>query len=316
MKGLTSGSARRCVRPSDGSLDPDLARWLEDPRVALRVPADLAIFRNGANGYLSRAPKPEIRTVEDHQIAGPGGRLSLRLYRPTGDADTAIVVFLHGGAFVFGDLDTHDALCRRLARRSGLTVVAVDYRLAPESPCPAAIDDAIAAVVWVRSRFPDRPVALAGDSAGGWLAITVAARLAGLEQPVKALGLLYPAVDPRCSSGSQKAFGRGHMLTRDFMAWAWRAFATEGMPDLTKADLSGLPPSVVITAGFDPLRDEGYALIDRARAAGVHVVAHHYPDMIHGFAGLPQGSRRREEALDRLSEGLVSALIEKELKSG
>ncbi len=296
--------------PPDGPLDPDLARWLEDPRVALRVPADLAAFRSGANGYLARAPKPEIQTVEDLEIAGPGGPLPLplRLHRSTGDADTAIVVFLHGGAFVFGDLDTHDALCRRLALSTGLTVVSVDYRLAPEHPYPAGLDDTLAAVSWVRSHFPGTPLGLAGDSAGAWLALAAAVRLADRGQPVDALGLLYPALDPGCASASQMAFGRNLMLTRDFMAWAWSVFAREDMPDLMKVDLSGLPPSVVITAGFDPLRDEGQSLIDRARAAGVQVVAHHYPDMIHGFAGLPQGSRRGNEALDRLAEGLVSAL--------
>ena len=297
------------MSPPDGPLDPDLARWLEDPRVALRVPADLAAFRSGANGYLARAPKREIQTVEDLEIAGCSGPLPLRLYRSTGDADTAIVVFLHGGAFVFGDLDTHDALCRRLALSTGLTVVSVDYRLAPEHPYPAGLDDALAAVRWVRSRFPGVAVGLAGDSAGAWLAVAAALELGALQQTVDAMGLLYPAVDAGCASASQWAFGRDHMLTRDFMAWAWSVFATEDMPDLTKADLSGLPASVVITAGFDPLRDEGQILIDRARAAGVQVVAHHYPDMIHGFAGLPQGSRRSDEALHRLSEGLVSALI-------
>ena len=294
--------------PPDGPLDPDLARWLEDPRVALRVPADLAAFRSGANGYLARAPKPEIQTVEDLEIAGPGGPLPLKLYRSTGDADTAIVVFLHGGAFVFGDLDTHDALCRRLALSTGLTVVSVDYRLAPEHPYPAGLDDALAAVRWVRSNFPGTPLGLAGDSAGAWLAIATALRCAGEHPRIAGLGLLYPAIDARCDSASQMAFGRDHVLTRDFMAWAWSVFASESMPDLTKVDLSGLPPSVVITAGFDPLRDEGQGVIDRARAAGVQVVAHHYPDMIHGFAGLPQGSRRGNEALDRLAEGLVSAL--------
>ena len=294
--------------PPDGPLDPDLARWLQDPRVALRVPADLAAFRSGANGYLARVPKPEIHTVENLEIAGPGDLLPLRLYRSTSDADTAIMVFLHGGAFVFGSLDTHDALCRRLALGSGLTVVAVDYRLAPEHPYPAGLDDALAAVRWVRSHFPGTSLGLAGDSAGAWLALAAAVRLADRGQSVDALGLLYPAVDPGCASASQIAFGHDHMLTRDFMAWAWSVFAGEDMPDLTKVDLSGLPPSVVITAGFDPLRDEGQALIDRARASGVQVVAHHYPDMIHGFAGLPQGSRRGDEALNRLSEGLVSGL--------
>lgn len=294
--------------PPDGSLDPDLARWLEDPRVALRVPTDLAAFRSGANGYLARAQKPEIHAVEDLEITGPGGLLSVRLYRSSPGPDAAIVVFLHGGAFVFGDLDTHDALCRRLALSSGLTVVSVDYRLAPEHPYPAGLDDAIATVRWVRSSFPGVPVGLAGDSAGAWLAIATALRCEGEHPPIAGLGLLYPAVDARCDSASQMAFGRDHMLTRNFMFWAWSVFASDGIPDLATVDLSGLPPSVVITAGFDPLRDEGQGLIDRARAAGVPVIAHHYPDMIHGFAGLPQGSRRGDEALKRLSEGLVSAL--------
>ncbi len=294
--------------PPDRSLDPDLARWLEDPRVALRVPTDLSAFRKGANGYLSKAPKPEVHAVENLEVAGRDGLLALRLYRPTQGADTAIVVFLHGGAFVFGDLDTHDALCRRLALNSRLAVVAVDYRLAPEHPYPAGLDDAVAAVRWVRSRFPGVAVGLAGDSAGAWLAVAAGLELGALQQPVDAMGLLYPAVDAGCASASQMAFGRDHVLTRDFMLWAWSMFASEDMPDLTKVDLSGLPPSVLITAGFDPLRDEGRALIDRARAAGVQVVAHHYPDMIHGFAGLPQGSKRSDEALDRLAEGLVAAL--------
>ena len=294
--------------PPDGSLDPDLARWLEDPRVALRVPTDLSAFRAGANGYLARAPRPDIHAVEDLEITGPGGPLALRVYRPAAGPDRAIVVFLHGGAFVFGNLDTHDGLCRRLALSSRLTVVAVDYRLAPEHPYPAGLDDAIAAVRWVRSRYPGVAVGLAGDSAGAWLAVAAALELGALQQPVDAMGLLYPAVDAGCASASQMAFGRDHMLTRDFMLWAWSMFATEAMPDLTKADLSGLPPSVVITAGFDPLRDEGQALIDRVRPAGVKVSAHHYPDMIHGFAGLPQCSKRSVEALDRLAEGLVAAL--------
>jgi acetyl esterase len=296
------------VPPPDGSLDPDLATWLEDPRVTLRVPTDLSAFRAGANGYLARAPRPDIHAVEDLEMTGPGGPLALRVYRPAAGTDRAIVVYLHGGAFVFGDLDTHDALCRRLALSSRLTVVAVDYRLAPEHSYPAGLDDAIATVRWVRSRFHGVAVALAGDSAGAWLAVAAALELGALQQPVDAMGLLYPAVDAACASASQMAFGRDHMLTRDFMLWAWSMFASECMPDLTKGDLSSLPPSVVVTAGFDPLRDEGKALLERAEAAGVQIRGHHYPDMIHGFAGLPQGSKRSDEALDRLAEGLIAAL--------
>ncbi|MBX9616352.1 MAG: alpha/beta hydrolase [Caulobacteraceae bacterium] len=294
--------------PPEGSLDPDLARWLADPRIALSVPTDLTAFRAGANGYLARAPRPDIHAVEDVEITGPGGPLALRVYRPAAGPDRAIVVFLHGGAFVFGNLETHDAVCRRLALSSGLTLVAVDYRLAPEHPYPAAMDDAVAALDWVRSRFAGLPVALTGDSAGAWLAVATALVSAAVGQPVKGLALLYPAVDPGCASASQLAFGRDHMLTRTFMQWAWQAYAREGMVDLMGCDLSALPSTTVITAGFDPLRDEGQALVERARAAGVEVRTHHYPDMIHGFAGLPQGSKRSDDAVARLAAGLVAAL--------
>ncbi|KQY95615.1 MULTISPECIES: alpha/beta hydrolase [unclassified Brevundimonas] len=292
----------------DGSLDPDLAKWLTDPRVALSVPTDLTAFRSGANGYLARAPRPDVHAVEDVEITGPGGPLALRVYRPAPGPDRAIVVFLHGGAFVFGNLETHDAVCRRLALSSGLTLVAVDYRLAPEHPYPAGMDDAVAALDWVRTRFAGLPVELAGDSAGAWLALATALGSAAVGQPVKGLALLYPAVDPGCASASQLALGQDHMLTRTFMLWAWQAYARDGMVDLMGGDLSTLPSTTVITAGFDPLRDEGQALVERARKAGVEVKAYHYPDMIHGFAGLPQGSRRSDDAIARLAEGLVAAL--------
>ncbi|WP_426039913.1 alpha/beta hydrolase [Brevundimonas sp. DC300-4] len=295
--------------PPDGSLDPDLATWLADPRIALSVPTDLTAFRAGANGYLARAPRPDIHAVEDVEITGPGGPLALRVYRPAAGPDRAIVVFLHGGAFVFGNLETHDAVCRRLALSSGLTLVAVDYRLAPEHPYPAGMDDAVAALDWVRSRFAGLPVELAGDSAGAWLAVATALMSAAVGQPVRGLALLYPAVDPGCASASQLALGRDHMLTRTFMLWAWQAYARDGMVDLMGCDLSALPSTTVITAGFDPLRDEGQALVERARAAGVEVRAHHYPDMIHGFAGLPQGSKRSDDAVARLAEGLIAALV-------
>nr|WP_246347934.1 alpha/beta hydrolase [Brevundimonas variabilis] len=231
----------------------------------------------------------------------------MRLYRPVPGPEKAIIVFLHGGAFVFGNLDTHDSLCRRLALECGMTLVAVDYRLAPEHPHPAAINDGTAALAWALDQFPGLPVALAGDSAGAWLALATA-----LTSPrgstVRGLGLLYPALDPACSSPSQLTLGQDYMLTRAFMLWAWSNFSADKMPDLTRDDLSSLPPTTVVTAGFDPLRDEGTAFVGRAKASGVKVAHHHYPDMIHGFAGLPQGSRRSAEAVARLAEGLAAAL--------
>lgn len=291
----------------EAPIDPELSLWLQDPRVSLTIPEDLAAFRDGANGYLARAGKHDIAGVEDVAIEGPSGPLNLRLYRPVPGPEKAIVVFLHGGAFVFGNLDTHDSLCRRLALESGLTLLAVDYRLAPEHPHPAAIDDATAALKWVMARFPGIPVGLAGDSAGAWLAIATALSFAR-EPRIAGLGLLYPALDPACSSPSQLTLGQDYMLTRAFMLWAWNNFSADKMPDLTRDDLSSLPPTTVITAGFDPLRDEGTAFVGRAKASGVKVAHHHYPDMIHGFAGLPQGSRRSAEAVARLAEGLAAAL--------
>jgi acetyl esterase len=155
---------------------------------------------------------------------------------------------------------------------------------------------------------------LTGDSAGGQLAIATALFCAANELPVHALGLLYPCLDPSRASPSQARFGEGHMLTGEFLDWAWGAYCGEGDPsgdplfDLTRADLSSLPQTAVITAGYDPLRDEGLDFIERARAAGVDVSACHFGDMIHGFVGLPGGSRRGDEAVYWLSAALKRAL--------
>ncbi len=303
--------------PPEASLDPELAVWLADPRVALRPPSaelPLEALRRGADGYLKRAPRPEVASVEDAVIAGPGGPLTLRVYRPDAAPGEAAIVFLHGGGFVFGDLETHDGLCRRLVRASGLTVVAVDYRLAPEHPYPAALDDGLAAVAWVRTTLGATRIGLAGDSAGAQVATAMALALAARGSPVAALGLLYPLADPDRAGASQRALGEGHMLTGAFLAWSWEAYrggrdlSNDPLFDLRRADLSRLPPMTVVTAGYDPLRDEGLALAARAVEAGVRVSAWHYPDMIHGFLGLPGGSRRSDEAMVRLAEGLSGAL--------
>ena len=303
--------------PPETPLDPEQAAWLADPRVALRPPSaelPLEAMRRGADGYLKRAHRPDVASVEDVLIIGPGGPLALRVYRPEAAAGEAAIVFLHGGGFVFGDLDTHDGLCRRLARASGLTVVAVEYRLAPEHPYPAALDDGLAAVAWVRTTLGATRIGLAGDSAGAQIATATALALAAQGAPVAALGLLYPLTDPDRASASQRALGEGHMLTGAFLAWSWDAYrggrdlSEDPLFDLRRADLSRLPPMTVVTAGYDPLRDEGLALAARAVEAGVTVSAWHYPDMIHGFVGLPAGSRRSDEALARLAEGLSSAL--------
>ncbi len=302
------------MKPPEAPLDPDLAVLLADPRLALsRPPAEAPIeaFREAANGYLKRAPRPDIASVEDIRIAGP---MTLRRYQPTAMPGAEVVLFLHGGGFVFGDLQTHDALCRALALASGLTVVAVDYRLAPEHPYPAALEDALAALDWTRSEIGPARIAIAGDSAGAQLSVATALVAATRGHPVDALGLLYPCVDPDRGSASHAAFSMGHMLTGDFLDWVWSAYRGTGgrtadpLFDLRLADLSGLPPTILITAGHDPLRDEGLELGERLTQAGVAVSARHYPDMIHGFVGLPHGSARAADAIAHLAAGLVTAL--------
>ena len=304
------------MKPPEDLLDPDLAALVADPRMALRPPSEglsAVQIRKAANAFLAKDRRPDVARVEDIEIIG-NGRRAARLFLPPNASSDAVVVFFHGGAFVFGDLETHDALCRRLAVASGLTFLSVDYRLAPEHPYPAALEDTVAAVAWVTSTLNPKRIGLAGDSAGAQLAVATALVCAAKNSPVQAIGLLYPCLDPSRRSASQVRFGEGHMLTGAFLDWAWSAYRGEsdhsGDPlfDLTRADLSSLPPTAVITAGHDPLRDEGLEFVERARAAGVEVSAEHFGDMIHGFAGLPGGSRRGDEAMAWLSDALRRSL--------
>ena len=296
----------------DAPLDPALARLLSDRRVHLRPPsrrADLDEWRAMADRFLASATRPELPLVENRVIDGPGGALAIREYTPAPDRSPGTILFVHGGGFVFGGLDSHDALCRRLALESGSRVAALDYRLAPEAPFPAALLDCLAALDWLG--IDGAPVALAGDSAGAQLAL--AAALAG-EHALRGLGLLYPLVDPARGGASHVAFGEHHMLTGEFLDWCWSAYhgdqTLDGDPrfDLRSADLSKLPPSLVVTAGHDPLRDEGLELIERMKTAGVTVAARHYPDMIHGFAALPGGAARAEDAVSAMASHLRDRL--------
>lgn len=244
--------------------------------------------------------------VAGRVVPGPGGPLPVRLYRRLGGgAQVPAVVYFHGGGWVVGDLDTHDAVCRVLADVTGCLVVAVDYRLAPEHVFPAAVEDCVAAYRWVQTHAdrlgvePGR-VGVMGDSAGGNLAAVVAQEARDLDVPPPvAQCLVYPATDARMDSRSLDLFAEGFFLSRADMEW----FRGHYLPDpadwtnpvaspLLADDLSGLAPAVVVTAGFDPLRDEGDAYADRLRDAGVPVRWRCYDDMVHGFFGmgvLPEG---------------------------
>ena len=255
-------------------------------------------------GYRERRsvtqPDPqEVTSIEPLQAEGPHGAIPLRLYRPLGasaDAVLPVLVYYHGGGWVIGDLDTHDSLCRELANGAGCAVVSVDYRLGPEHPFPAAVDDCLAATRWVHQeaaalRLDSARIAVGGDSAGGNLAAVVAilARDSG-DLPIAFQLLIYPATDMRCALPSHTTNGQGYMLTRDTMAYFHDHYIADPAHDLDwrsspllQEELSALPPALVLTAGFDPLRDEGLAYADRLSAA--HVPCSHvcFERQIHGF---------------------------------
>lgn len=267
---------------------------------------------------------PEIGAVTNLTAESPAGMIPLRMYRPKGVADgTALpaLVFFHGGGWVIGDLDTHDVLCRQLTAEAGLVVVAVDYRLAPEARFPAAADDAWAATKWVAANARKLGVdatrlAVGGDSAGGNLAAVVAlmARDAGAPQ-IKLQALLYPVVEVGTETRSYADFGDGYLLTRDGMRWFFDQYlaskdqaADWRVSPLRAKSLAGVAPALIVTAGFDPLRDEGEAYAGKLRAAGVRVDYICYGGMIHGFMPMGRLIDTGNRAVSHVAASLREAL--------
>jgi acetyl esterase len=260
-------------------------------------PAEARKFYRDRRNATQPAP-PEVAEVRNLNATGPAGVVPLRLYRPRADAATAlpVLVYFHGGGWVIGDLDTHDTLCRELANNSGCAVVAVDYRMAPEHRFPAAVDDAVAATRWVREHAGELGVdasrmAVGGDSAGGNLAavVAIAARDAG-DLPIVFQLLIYPATDQRRGSPSHINNGQGYLLTRETMDYFHDHYITDKALDLDwraspllSADLSKLPPALVLTAGFDPLRDEGLQYAQRLTQSGTRSTHISFERQIHGF---------------------------------
>jgi acetyl esterase/lipase len=251
----------------------------------------------------STPPAPQIGPVRDLAADGPVGSIPLRVYRPAGVSDSQrlpALVFFHGGGWVIGDLETHDVACRQVTAEAGVSVIAVDYRLAPEHKFPAAVDDAWAATRWIVAHADELGIdatrlAVGGDSAGGNLAAVVALLARDAGAPRIALQILtYPVTDLVSESQSYADLADGYMLTRDSMRWfraqylAKEADAADWrVSPLRAPSLAGLPPALVITAGYDPLRDEGEAYARRLREAGVTVDAVCFGGMIHGF--VPMG---------------------------
>ena len=244
----------------------------------------------------STPPAPEIGAVSDLRA----DHIPFRLYRPKGvpaSAPLPALIFFHGGGWVIGDLETHDVLCRQLTAAAGISVVNVDYRLAPEHRYPAAVEDAWAAVRWVEKHAAELAIdsarlAVGGDSAGGNLAAVVALLARDHGGPSLALQVLtYPVTDVAAESASYAEFADGFLLTRDSMRWFIEHYVPERKDrldwrasPLRAQSLAGVAPALVVTAGFDPLRDEGEAYGRRLREAGVRVDMVCYGGMIHGFA--------------------------------
>jgi acetyl esterase len=245
---------------------------------------------------------PDVAEVRNLQAPGPNGPIALRFYRAIGTQASEVLpvlVYFHGGGWTIGDLDTHDTLCRELCNGARCAVVSVDYRMGPEHRFPAAVDDSMAATRWVREHASELLVdasrlAVGGDSAGGNLAAvtSIAARDAG-DLPIRFQLLIYPATDQHGTTPSHAENGKGYLLTHETMEYFaghyiadkaqykdWRA-----SPGL-HPNLANLPPALIITAGFDPLRDEGAAYAKRLTEAGNRTSYVNFPRQIHGFISM------------------------------
>lgn len=255
----------------------------------------------------------------DIEAPGPGGPLAMRLYRAEGPAPHPLLVFFHGGGFIMGTLDMYDALCRALSRGARCAVLSVDYRLAPEHPFPAAVDDALFALRWARDHAASLDVdpsrlAVAGDSAGGNLAAVAAqgVRDAG-DPPLCGQVLIYPVLDHEARRYASCAEnGSGYMLTARDMAWLSDLYFPAGAhrddpraSPLRATTLAGLAPAFIVTAQYDPLRDQGIAYAQRLQAAGVAVTLSNVPGVIHGFvsmaAFIPEGRAAIRQICDWLA---------------
>lgn len=262
----------------------------------------------------------EVAKVENQTIPGPAGDIPVRIYTPEGEAPFPALVLFHGGGWVIGDLDVVDVPCRALANRAGCVVVSVDYRLAPEHPFPAAVDDCYAATKWVADNGasigvdPTR-IAVGGDSAGGNLAAVVSQMARDKGGPALVYQvLIYPVTDATISTPSYEENADGYLLTKEGMIWFYSHYMKADtdrkdplLSPLHAEDLKGLPPALVLTAEFDPLRDEGEAYVSKLKDAGVAVQHSRYDGMIHGFFWMGGVVSQYQQAITEISSALKTA---------
>lgn len=267
-----------------------------------------------------RAPGPPVARVEDRAIPAPGREIPVRIYTPSGSGPWPVLVWYHGGGWVIGDLESTDGTARHLTVEGHCVVVSVDYRLAPETRFPGPLEDCYEATRWVAQNAASlnvdhRRVAVGGDSAGGNLAAGVAlkARDDG-DLPLAFQLLVYPVTDRDFGTGSYQQNADGYSLTRDSMIWYWEQYlAAEDdasnpyAAPLQAGDLKGLPPVLVVTAEYDPLRDEGEAYARRLEAAGVSTTCTRYDGMIHGFFGMAAAVDKGKRAIEQAGAALRGA---------
>lgn len=299
-------------------LDPQARKLLEAaagsglPPV-YRIPIPDARMR--MHQGFTAGPAEPILEKRDLHIPGPEGGIDARLYRDSAADDLPLMVFYHGGGWTVNDLDTHDRLCTLLARHASCLVISVEYRRGPEARYPAAFNDAWDGFLWcaLNSRAlgtSSKVIAVAGDSSGATLATTVAIRARdwGSAPLISAQLLFYPATDYLYPlKGSYKEFANGYSLDFSFMEWSWNNYLPDAWSindpylfPLRATDLSGLPPTIVQTANFDPLRDEGSAYADRLRSSGVQVIYENMDNQMHGFA-------MQTRAIDAAAEAVMRA---------
>ncbi len=308
-----------------GTLDPDVEAVIEELQ-DLGVPEWHALSVESCRRiedevFSEGAGEPPVAQTRELSIDGPAGDIRLRLYWPTLERDLPVLVYFHGGGWVVGTLDGVDDICRRLAVDGDCLVVSVDYHLAPEHRFPTQVEEAHRVVGWVAEHaasFGADPARLAvgGTSAGGNLATVATLCARERDGPAVAFQLLlYPITDARFDTTSYEENASGYLLSRASMQWFWNHYLRSDLDGynpfaapLRAEDLSGLPPATVVTAGFDPLRDEGVAYAERLEAAGVPVTHRHYPGMCHGFLSLTDEVEAAETAMQAVTGDVNTAL--------
>lgn len=318
-------SGKPPVRIDGQTLEPDLQLTLSllerqgAPPLETLSPAEAReTYRRQVT--VSNGPPAPVGSVRDLEIEGGASRLPARLYSPDEPGGPhPLVVFFHGGGFVVGDLETHDAPCRLFCRHTGAHVLSVDYRLAPEHPFPTALEDGRAALRWATTHAAElgadpARVAVAGDSAGANIATVVAWQANRDSGPVPALQVLIYPVTTSGSTRSRELFGDGFLLTHSLIDWFSAHYASGADPTdprlsiLDAGDFGGLSPAFVVTAGFDPLRDEGEAYAEALRAEGVAVTTRRFPGLVHSFCNLIGTSPTSHDALVEVA-GATRALL-------